>query len=211
MSDRMPNSRQPAPLTEANAPPEPTALFRAWIAAAVEAELPEPNAMTLATATAEGRPAARVVLLRNFDVRGFCFFTNYMSRKGHELAASPYAALVFLWVPLHRQVRVEGRVEQLPAAESDAYFASRPLGAQLGAWASVQSQVLASRAELEAELAAAEARFAGQTPPRPPHWGGYRVIPDVIEFWQGREYRLHDRLRYTLAADGSWLRERLAP
>src|SRR4051812_31517986 len=167
--------------------------------------------MTLATVGAQGRPSARVVLLRKLDERGFCFFTNYESRKGQELAANPWAALLFWWGRLERQVRIEGEVERLSEAESDAYYHSRPLGSQLGAWASPQSQVIANRDFLEERLAGLESEYADHAPPRPPFWGGYRLVPTVFEFWQGGPHRLHDRLRYQLQTDGSWQIERLAP
>uniref|UniRef100_A0A540VM88 Pyridoxamine 5'-phosphate oxidase n=2 Tax=Litorilinea aerophila TaxID=1204385 RepID=A0A540VM88_9CHLR len=197
-------------LLEEEAGTDPLALFARWLADAMAAELHEPNAMTLATASADGRPSARMVLLKGFDGRGFCFYTNYESRKGQELAENPWAALVFWWGPLARQVRVEGRVEKLTAEESDAYFRTRPLGSRLSAWASPQSRVIPDRATLEAWLREVEERFAGQEPPRPPYWGGYRVIPQSIEFWQGGPDRLHDRLRYTREGD-TWRLERLAP
>jgi pyridoxamine 5'-phosphate oxidase len=198
-------------LLEAQADADPMVTFAAWMVEATEAGLHEPNAMTLATADAAGRPSARVVLLKGVDERGFCFYTNYTSRKGQELAANPWAALCFWWGRLERQVRVEGQVEQLSAAESDDYFHARPRGAQLGAWVSAQSQVIPNRQVLEERLAQLEAEYAGQEPPRPPYWGGYRLMPDVLEFWQGGLHRLHDRLRYTRQADGSWQLERLSP
>ena len=167
--------------------------------------------MTLATATPDGRPSARMVLLKGVDARGFAFFTNYESRKGAELAANPRAALVFFWVQLERQVRVEGRVERLSAEESDAYFASRPEGSQLGAWASQQSAVLPDRGPLEARYEELRAQYEGQEVPRPTFWGGFRVVPETVEFWQGRVNRLHDRLRYRRQDDGSWVIERLSP
>ena len=198
-------------LDEAEAADEPFAQFAAWFAE-IQAVAPvEPTAMTLATATPEGRPAARMVLLKGFDARGFVFYSNYDSRKGGELAANPWAALVFYWPELERQVRVEGSVAPVPPEESDAYFASRPPGSRLGAWASAQSRVIPNRAALEARMAALEAQYPDGEVPRPPNWGGFRVTPTVIEFWQGRLNRLHDRLRYTRQADGGWLRERLAP
>ncbi len=197
-------------LLEEEAGKDPLALFARWLADAMAAELHEPNAMTLATAGADGRPSARMVLLKGFDPRGFCFYTNYESRKGQDLAENPWAALVFWWGPLARPVRVEGRVEKLSAVESDTYFRTRPLGSRLSAWASPQSRVIPDRATLEAWLREVEERFAGQEPPRPPHWGGYRVIPQSIEFWQGGPDRLHDRLRYTREGD-TWRLERLAP
>lgn len=197
-------------LSEADAPPEPFTLFESWFEEVLAAGLADPNAMTLATATTNGRPSARIVLLKGFDSQGFVFFTNYESRKGEELAANPYAALVFWWGPLERQVRIEGHVERVDHAASDAYHDSRPRDSQLGAWASPQSRMLDGRAVLEARLADAEARFAGAPVPRPPHWGGFRLIPDVVEFWQGRTSRLHDRLRY-LRIDEGWTLGRLAP
>lgn len=198
-------------LSEADIDSDPMAVFDAWLTAAVAAGLREPNGMTLATVSAAGRPAARVVLLKGFDARGFVFFTNYESRKGRELAETPYAALTFWWGELERQVRIEGHVTQLEDAESDAYYASRPHGAQLGAWVSPQSRVIPDRALLEQRLAALEQEYAGRTPARPPSWGGYRVKPEVIEFWQGGLHRLHDRLRFTRQPAGDWKIERLAP
>jgi len=197
-------------LDEAQSQPDPLAQFEQWLAQALKAELPEPNAMTLATVGAEGRPSTRVVLIKGLDARGIVWYTNYESRKGLELAAHPFAALQFHWVELERVVRIEGRVEKTSAEESDAYFHSRPLDSRLGAWASPQSRVIASRTVLVTGAAKAAARFLGQ-PPRPPHWGGFRLIPDRWEFWQGRRSRLHDRLRYTQQPGGGWLRERLAP
>ncbi|MDQ7028382.1 MAG: pyridoxamine 5'-phosphate oxidase [Ardenticatenia bacterium] len=185
--------------------------FRRWFAEAQVAELPEPNAMTLSTASRDGRPSGRMVLLKEVDERGFVFYTNYESRKGHELAKNPWAALTFWWPHMARQVRVEGRVEKVSPAESDAYFRTRPRGSQIGAWASPQSAVLSSRAELEARYRDFEARFAKRDVPRPPHWGGYRLIPDAFEFWQGRLNRLHDRFRYRRGSGGTWVIERLAP
>jgi pyridoxamine 5'-phosphate oxidase len=198
-------------LLEKDAPPDPLALFGEWLGGAVQAGIREPNAMTLATATPNGLPSARVVLLKGFDAHGFTFFTNYLSRKGRELAANPHAALCFWWGPLERQVRVEGTVERLPPEESDAYYHSRPLGSRLGAHVSAQSSVIAGRAVLEERLAALEAQYAGQPPPRPDSWGGYLVVPTMIEFWQGGPHRLHDRLRYTRQPGGGWLLERLSP
>ncbi len=197
-------------LTEHDLLPDPIALVQRWFADAQAAGLEQHDAMTLATATAEGRPSARAVLLKGIDQRGFAFFTNYESRKGRELEANPHAALMLLWIPLQRQVRVGGRVERLSAEESDAYFATRPRGSQLGAWASRQSEPLPDRAELEARWAALDVRHAGDVVPRPPHWGGYRVEPDEIEVWQGRANRLHDRFRYLRSPDG-WTHERLQP
>ena len=190
---------------------DPLQQFRTWFEQALKSQLPEPNAMTLATVGADGRPSTRIVLVKGFDERGLVWFTNYGSRKGRELAVQPFAALQFHWVELERVVRIEGRVEKVADAESDAYYASRPLDSRLGAWASPQSEVIASRATLVAAAARAAAQH-GLHPPRPPHWGGYRLVPDRWEFWQGRKSRLHDRLRYRRDADGAaWLRERLAP
>ncbi len=191
---------------------DPLLQFGTWFQQALKAELPEPNAMTLATVGADGRPSTRVVLIKGYDDRGLVWYTNYHSRKGRELAHSPFAALQFHWVELERVVRIEGRVERTSATESDAYYASRPLDSRLGAWASPQSEVISSRAVLVANAAKAAAVHALQ-PPRPPHWGGYRLLPDGWEFWQGRRSRLHDRLRYRPNPDqaGHWVRERLAP
>src|SRR5262245_27454283 len=197
-------------LRESDADPDPVRQFQRWFDAAVAAGLPEPNAMTLATCTADGVPSARIVLLKICDERGLAFFTNYRSRKGRELANNPRAALVFFWPALERQVRVEGRVELVSADESDAYFASRPVNSRLGAWASDQSAVIPSREELERKQRELEAQFPDGRVPRPPHWGGYRVVPDVFEFWQGRPSRLHDRLRYR-RVEGRWVIERLSP
>jgi len=197
-------------LTEAQAPDEPHLLFATWFAQAVEIETTEANAMMLATVDEQGQPHVRTLLLKGFDERGFVFFTNYQSAKGEQLTAQPLAAMTFWWHDLERQVRIEGRVEKVSDEESDVYFHSRPAGSRLGAWASPQSQVIAGREVLEQRLAALEVQYAEEQPPRPPHWGGYRVVPHLIEFWQGRASRLHDRLRYRLQ-DGHWLRERLAP
>jgi len=196
-------------LDEAASAADPMQQFEHWLQQALNAELPEPNAMTLATVGADGRPSTRVVLIKEADARGVVWYTNYESRKGRELAANPQAALQFHWVELERVVRIEGRVEKVDAAESDRYFATRPLDSRIGAWASPQSQVIASRAVLVANAARYGAQFLLH-PPRPPHWGGYRLVADTWEFWQGRKSRLHDRLRYRLDG-GAWVRERLAP
>jgi len=198
-----------AGLAEADALPDPLAQFGRWFGDALAAELPLANAMTLATVTESGAPDARIVLLKAMEDGAFVFFTNYDSRKGRQLAARPEACLVFLWAPLERQVRIEGRVEKVPAPASDAYFASRPLGARLSARASTQSAVVPGRDTLERAMAEQKARH-GDNPPRPAHWGGYRVLPSRIEFWQGRENRLHDRLLYRRRA-ADWAIERLAP
>ncbi|MBB3293112.1 pyridoxamine 5'-phosphate oxidase [Mitsuaria sp. BK045] len=196
-------------LDEQLASPEPLRQFREWLQQALDAGVPEPNAMTLATVGPDGRPSTRIVLIKDIEERGLVWYTNYDSRKGRELAAHPFAALQFHWVEMERVVRIEGRVEKVDAAQSDAYFASRPLDSRLGAWASPQSQVISSRAVLVANAAKAAAQH-GLNPARPPHWGGYRLVPERWEFWQGRKSRLHDRLVYRLE-DGIWVRERLAP
>ena len=198
-------------LAENAVDPDPFVTFAAWYQTALEAELYEPNGMTLATVGTDGRPSSRVVLLRQVDNRGFCFFTNYESRKGQDLAANPYAALLFWWGRLERQVRIEGQVEKLTAEESDAYYHSRPKGSRLGAWVSAQSQPIPNRQVLEDRLAALEQEYADQEPLRPPYWGGYRVVPTMFEFWQGGPHRLHDRLRYGRQEGGIWVIERLAP
>lgn len=197
-------------LSESDVAPDPISQFQRWFDEAIHAKLPEPNAMTLATVDADGQPSARIVLLKGMDATGFTFFTNYESRKGLDLAANPRAALLFHWVQLERQVRVEGRVEKVTDAESDDYYASRPLGSRLGAWASEQSREVADRTVLEQREADFRAKF-GDNPPRPAHWGGYRVVPTRIEFWQGRPSRLHDRIAYRLQADGAWQIVRLSP
>ena len=202
-------SYEHAELDESSAYGDPLQQFALWLQQALDAQVPEPNAMTLATVGANGRPSTRIVLIKGFDARGIVWYTNYDSRKGRELASNPYAALQFHWVELERVVRIEGHVERVSAEESDAYFASRPMDSRIGAWASPQSEVIASRAVLVANAAKIGARYM-LNPPRPPQWGGYRLVPDAFEFWQGRKSRLHDRLRYRL--DGTqWLRERLAP
>lgn len=190
--------------------PDPIAQLRRWYEDAVDAGLREPEAMLLATASADGVPAARYVLMRGLDARGITFFSNYESAKGRDLAANPAVAATFGWLDLHRQVRVSGTAERLPEAESDAYFGARSRGSRIGAWASPQSDVLSSREELDARIAEAEARFPGDDVPRPPHWGGILVRPHAVEFWQGRTSRLHDRLRYRREGD-AWVIERLAP
>jgi len=197
-------------LNESDVDPNPLKQFEAWYGEALASGVPEADAMTLATATTDGAPDARVVLLKSFDDRGFVFFTNYQSRKAEELAANGRACLLFYWLPLKRQVRIEGTVEKVSAAESDDYFHTRPWGSKLGAWASDQSRVITSREDLEKRFAEFELEFADNVP-RPPHWGGYRLIPTAIEFWQGRDNRLHDRIRYRLQQDKSWRIERLAP
>jgi pyridoxamine 5'-phosphate oxidase len=202
-------SYERAELSEEASHADPLRQFDLWLTEAIAAEIPEPNAMTLATVASNLRPSTRVVLIKGYDERGIVWYTNYESRKGQELAGNPYAALQFHWVELERQVRVEGRVEKTGARESDAYYASRPLDSRIGAWASPQSQVITGRTLLVANAAKYGAQYL-LNPPRPPHWGGYRLVPDRWEFWQGRKSRLHDRLRYRLD-DGGWVRERLAP
>lgn len=197
-------------LDEQHAAGQPLDQFRQWLEQALAAELPEPNAMTVATVGPDGRPSTRIVLIKDFDERGIVWYTNYASRKGRELEHAPFAALQFHWVELERVVRIEGRVEKVSAEQSDAYYRSRPLDSRLGAWASPQSEVISSRAVLVANAAKAAIQH-GLNPDRPPHWGGYRLVPDRWEFWQGRRSRLHDRIRYRPAEGGGWLRERLAP
>jgi pyridoxamine 5'-phosphate oxidase len=203
-------SYERAELNEDASSAAPGQQFSKWLEEAIAAQLPEPNAMTLATVGSDLRPSTRVVLIKGLDERGIVWFTNYDSRKGRELAGNPHAALQFHWVELERVVRVEGRVEKISDEESDAYFHSRPLDSRIGAWASPQSEVISGRSVLVANAAKFGAQFLLQ-PPRPPHWGGYRLLADRWEFWQGRRSRLHDRLRYTQQAGGDWLRERLAP
>lgn len=199
-----------AGLSEGDAGDDPFALFRTWFDAAVTVGLSEPNAFTLATATPDGKPSARIVLLKHLDDRGFTFFTNYHSRKAGEIAANPHVAMVFLWAGLERQVRIEGTAEFVTPQESDDYFHVRPLGSRLGAWASPQSEIIPDREHLEQLQLAVTDQYAGADPPRPPHWGGYRVIPELVEFWQGRPSRLHDRIRFRRTSSG-WRKERLAP
>lgn len=199
-------------LNKSSVDPNPIRQFERWFADAKATGMSEQDAvsMTLATADKDGRPSARIVLMKSFDEPGFVFYTNYDSRKGQDLAENARACLLFYWSPLWRQVRIEGAVEKVSEAESEEYFHSRPLGSKLGAWASDQSQPVESREQLEKQFEESNGKFADNVP-RPPHWGGYRLRPDVIEFWQGRENRLHDRLQYTLQKDGGWLIERLAP
>jgi pyridoxamine 5'-phosphate oxidase len=198
-------------LSETQAHSNPFEQFKLWFDQAVAAQLPEPNAMTIATATLDGKPSARMVLLKDCDERGFVFYTNYQSNKGQQLIENPWGAIVFWWAQLERQVRIEGRVEKVSDAESDEYFNSRPIGSQLGAWASNQSQVVESREVLERQLEQLKEEYENKDVPRPPHWGGFRVIPDEIEFWQGRPNRLHDRLLYRRGENGSWIIQRLSP
>jgi pyridoxamine 5'-phosphate oxidase len=201
-----------AGLSETDVAAHPIQQFQVWFQQALEANLIEPNAMTLATATPDGKPTARIVLLKGFSEQGFIFYTNYESQKGQQLIANPYAALVFLWDKLERQVRIEGKVEQLQPKESEAYFHSRPRASQLGAWVSDQSRVIRDRELLEQKLTSLKTQYTEDTTiPLPPHWGGFRVVPNRIEFWQGRPNRLHDRLVYDLQTDGSWQIQRLAP
>jgi pyridoxamine 5'-phosphate oxidase len=203
-------SYERAELDENASHPDPLRQFETWMEQALAAQLPEPNAMTLATVGADGRPSTRVVLIKGYDERGIVWYTNYESRKGRELEANPNAALQFHWVELERVVRIEGTVQRTEASLSDSYYASRPLDSRIGAWASPQSQVIAGRAVLVAKAAKAAATH-GLHPSRPPHWGGFRLAPHTWEFWQGRRSRLHDRLRYRRLDDGGWMRERLAP
>jgi len=200
-----------ARLDETHVSPDPVVEFDRWFTQAREAKALEPNAMTLATATREGAPSARIVLLKGYDERGFVFFTDYRSRKGTELEQNPQASLVFFWPELERQVRIIGTVERTSAQESEAYFRTRPRGSRLGAWVSHQSRVVPSRAQLESGLRQVKERFPTDDVPLPPHWGGYRLRPQEVEFWQGREDRLHDRIRYLRKKGGGWQLERLSP
>jgi pyridoxamine 5'-phosphate oxidase len=202
-------SYEKAELSEDASAADPLKQFERWLNEAIQSEVPEPNAMTVATVASNMRPSTRVVLIKGYDERGIVWYTNYDSRKGKELAGNPYAALQFHWVELERVVRIEGRMEKISDAESDAYFHSRPLDSRIGAWASPQSQVIDGRGVLVTNAAKYAAQFM-LDPPRPPHWGGYRLVPDEWQFWQGRKSRLHDRLRYRLN-EGNWLCERLAP
>lgn len=202
-------SYERAELGETHSADDPLKQFERWLGEAIDAQVPEPNAMTLCTVASDLRPSSRIVLIKGCDARGIVWYTNYESRKGRELSGNPYAALQFHWVELERVVRIEGRVEKTSAEESDAYFASRPLDSRIGAWASPQSEVISGRDVLVKNAAVAAARHL-LSPPRPAHWGGYRLVPDRWEFWQGRKSRLHDRLRYRLE-DAAWVRERLAP
>ena len=203
-------SYEKAELSESASHANPLQQFEQWLNEAISSQVPEPNAMALATVGSNLRPSTRVVLIKGYDERGIVWYTNYQSHKGRELAGNPFAALQFHWVELERVVRIEGVVEKVSDEESDAYFHSRPLDSRIGAWASPQSEVISSRSVLVTNAAKYGAQFMLQ-PPRPPHWGGYRLKPDSWQFWQGRRSRLHDRLRYTAQPDGQWLRERLAP
>ena len=198
-------------LNEAGLDPDPLKQFEKWFSEAIAANVLEPNAMTLATSSADGSPSARTVLLKGYDARGFVFYTNYESRKGRHLAANTRAALLFAWLALERQVEISGRAEKVSREETETYFHTRPIESQLSAWASQQSAPLSSRTELERRVAELAAKYRGQTIPAPPNWGGYRVAPEMIEFWQGRANRLHDRLRYSRTTDGTWKIERLSP
>ena len=198
-------------LNETEVDPNPVIQFQKWFDQVCSVDIPEPNAMTVATVSSEGKPSARMVLLKDYDGRGFVFYTNYNSRKGQELIANPYAALVFWWAQLERQVRITGSVEKISAQESDEYFHSRPFNSRLGAWTSNQSEIVSSRQTLEQRLQQLQAKYKDLEVPRPPHWGGFRVIPVEIEFWQGRSSRLHDRLLYSKNSDSTWGIERLSP
>ena len=202
-------SYEKAELSEAASASDPLKQFERWLNEAIQSEVPEPNAMTVATVASNMRPSTRVVLIKGYDERGIVWYTNYDSRKGQELAGNPFAALQFHWVELERVVRIEGRMEKISDADSDAYFHSRPLDSRIGAWASPQSQVIDGRTVLVTNAAKYAVQFM-LNPPRPPHWGGYRLVPDEWQFWQGRKSRLHDRLRYRFT-EGDWIRERLAP
>lgn len=201
---------QLASLSEHEVAADPFTQFSTWFDQAMKAEVPELNAMSLSTVNQQGRPSSRIVLIKDFDQRGFTWFTNYDSKKGHDLEANPHAALLFFWSALERQVRIEGRIEKISAQENDTYFNSRPLGSRQSALASAQSQVIANRSELEEKLSKVVATY-GAHPPRPEHWGGYRLVPDMLEFWQGRSSRLHDRIVYQKQNDGTWKIVRLQP
>lgn len=215
MPSKMTDARkeyEQAILEEADIEQDPLRQFSRWYEAAVAAGVPEPEAMTLSTATTDGRPSARIVLLRGYDERGFCFFSNYNSHKGRELAVNPYAALTFHWVEQERQVRIEGRVQKTSSAESDAYFFSRPSGSRIGAWSSPQSEVIPSRETLDQLFRKFQEQYSDESAiPRPEHWGGYRLNPERIEFWQGRPSRLHDRLQFVREGKAAWALQRLAP
>lgn len=204
-------AHDPKGLRRRDLDPDPIKQFSTWFTAAIEAGIRDVNAMSLATATPEARPFVRIVLLKGFDENGFVFFTNYESQKGKQLEANPQAALAFYWIELDRQIRISGPVERTPREESEAYFNSRPVNSQLGAWASKQSEVIDARQVLEARLAEMAERFTAKVIPLPPHWGGFRLKPEMMEFWQGRESRLHDRFRYLRQPDDSWQIDRLAP
>ena len=203
-------SYERAELNEDASQSDPLQQFDQWLTEAIASQVPEPNAMTLATVGCDLRPSTRIVLVKGYDAQGIVWYTNFSSRKGQEIAANPFAALQFHWVELERVVRIEGRVEKVSDAQADAYFHSRPLDSRIGAWASPQSEVISGRSVLVANAAKYAAQFM-LNPPRPPHWGGYRLKPDTWQFWQGRKSRLHDRLRYRLAESQQWIRERLAP